>query len=146
VPTRIFFFFNPLSSFLFFFPFTQPLHFGCMLFSCFAAAVANASTGQLNRTRTARGSAHPLFDEVFHVRVKSPFDRVALHVLDRGSGHHTRDRRVGSADLPFAGFSSGNNLTRELSLPVRALDPKTGLWRTAGLLQVAAMWESQAVK
>lgn len=109
--------------------------------------MANASTGQVNRTRTARGSAHPAFDEVFHVRVKSPFDRLALHVLDRGTGHQTRDRRVGSADLPHANFCStaGALTTRELSLPVRALDARTGAWRTAGLLQVAAMWESQAV-
>jgi len=150
--------------------------------------VVNASTGQVNRTRTARNSPNPLFDEVFHVRVKSPMDRLVLHVLDRATGHQTADRLVGSAELLHAQAAatalgiggsgggsygggvgratsssgaasgsasggsgsgatggSGSARNRDLSLPVRLLDVRSGQWRTVGALQAAAMWESQAV-
>jgi len=136
--------------------------------------VVNASTGQVNRTRTARQSPNPLFDEVFHVRVKSPHDRLVLRVLDRATGHQTCDRLVGSAGLLHAkattiggGSSSSTSVyggaaasgsggsssnvsgsgarNRDLSLPVCLLDLRSGQWRTACSLQAAAMWESQAV-
>ncbi len=82
---------------------------------------------------------------MFHVRVKSPQDRVSISVLDRGTGHQRGDQRLGHVDLPLTDRLLTN---REQALEVGCTDHLPGeepRRRIVGVLQVAAMWESQAV-
>jgi len=108
--------------------------------------VSNRSTGQVNRTRTAKATSFPCFEEVFHVRVRSPRDSVALALLDRGAGHRTGDALLGTATLPLSANLLNN---REAALEVAAFQcgPVGGkvVRRVVGVLQVAAMWESTHV-
>lgn len=106
--------------------------------------VVNCSTGQVNRTRTQRDSAFPVFEEVFHVRVKSNRDSVVLSVLNRGEGHQSDDVAVGSVELSLNDKVLNN---REAALEVLAIDTTGAVpeRKVVGILQVAAMWESMSM-
>jgi hypothetical protein len=106
--------------------------------------VMNGSTGQVNRTRTQRDTAFPVFEEVFHVRVKSARDSVVLSVLNRAEGHQSDDVVIGSVELILNEKVLNN---REAALEVLAISTEGPVpeRKVVGILQVAAMWESMSI-
>lgn len=107
--------------------------------------VLNASTGQRNRTsaRVARapgGSTLCLdFEEIFHVRLRSPADRVELCVLERRSDTKAAPEvDVGWSVLPLTHRQVNH---RELGLDICAAPGGESL----GLLRLSACWESQPI-